>query len=220
MHNKPGILLGWFIKLAPALLAMCLVTQGCASLSRGKIKAGSTVVEGIPDAGKPATLATDETKSSIAIPAGTEVSVTKIESSPATASTPFIPARWVSVFTPTKDTRLEAVSATLRADTGTVDTSVAKHRIDAQERRWLLWCAMACGIGGIISRSMLPAWPAISNGLILAAVLSGLAWKLSEIPPWTWLIALGAAVLLVMGYKRAEWDKNGDGIPDILQKKP
>jgi len=201
------------------ILAVLLVVylSGCKTV--GRIRDGKTLITGVADAGKPATLATGESKQEVIIPAATPVSVTKIEAVPATDTTPFQPAREVFSFTPPKETRWQAVSSTLRADTGTVDTSVAKHRIDVAERRWLLWTAIACGIGGLVLKSMLPAWPGLSNGLLLAALLAAVAWKLADVPAWLWLVAIGVVVFIALGYKRAELDKDGDGVPDILQSK-
>lgn len=197
--------------------AILLFMPGCKTV--GRIRSAAATVVGVQDAGAPATLATGESKQMVAIPAESPVSVTRIEAVPATANTPFQPAREVFAFTPLKETRWETVSSTLRADTGTVDTSVAMKKIEVAERRWLLFAAIGCGIAGLLSRSILPAWPAISNGLLAAAVASGLAWKLSDVPWWLWLLVLGVVVVLILGYKRAEWDKDKDGIPDALQRK-
>jgi hypothetical protein len=59
-------------------------------------------------------------------------------------------------------------------------------------------------------------------------LLSGLAaatffalWKLSDLPSWFIAVAIAAVAggaFLILGYKRAEADLNGDGIPDRLQK--
>jgi hypothetical protein len=34
-----------------------------------------------------------------------------------------------------------------------------------------------------------------------------------------WLAVLAGAGLMVAGYKRAEWDANGNGIPDAFESK-
>lgn len=206
------------------IIILCLLVSGCTA-GKGKIRAGDATVTGIPNAGTPATLDTTNEGEVLDLPAGTELVVTAYEAQPAQAATPEAPAvapepaRTVTQVHLPEATQWKRTKATVQANTGTVDTSVAKHAADVAERRWLLWTAIACGIGGIVIRSMLPAWPSLSNGLLLGAVLAALAWKLAAVPAWTWLVALGVVGLLVAGYKRAEWDKNKDGVPDILQHK-
>lgn len=199
----------WFI----ALVGLC----GCAGLP--KIRLGKDLSISSPaDAGKGATLTKGDTKTTFDVPADTRVVTTQVSPTPATANTPYLPARSITEWTFNQPTKFEQQAAIILADTGTVDTSVRKHAIDVAERRWLLWCAVLCGLAGLVIRAMLPAWPALSNGLLLGAVLAFASWKLAEVPAWLWMVALGVVALLVAGYKRAEWDKNNDGIPDVLQK--
>lgn len=204
------------------LVAMLVLCTGCQS--KGTIRAGGNEVVGVPNAGTPATLATSNAGTAVPLPAGSTVTVTKVAAQPAqpaTKDTPAVaaqPAKEVTVIAPAGPTEYRKTEATVTADTGTVDTSVAKHQIDVADRRWLLFVAIGCGLCGVVARSMLPAWPSLSNGLLLAAVLAGLAWKLADVPSWIWMVALAVVGLLVLGYKRAEWDKNKDGIPDALQK--
>jgi hypothetical protein len=202
-------------------LAAILLLTGCG-LIRGRptIKAPGVSVTGPQDAGKPATLATAEAGTTMPIPAGSAVKVTQTEAQPATAEKPAVPATTVTEITPSAPTVITHTESKVQADTGTIDTSVAKHRIDAAERRWLLWAAIACGIAGLIVRSLLPSWPSLSNGLLVAAPCAFAAWKFAEVPAWLWGLVVAAVILLALGYKRAEWDKNGDGIPDALQRQP
>lgn len=200
-------------------LGLVLVFSLFVACGTPRIKHGDTTVHAPRDAGTPAVVDSGETKTAFDVPAETKLSTTVVEAVPATSSTPFVPSRTVTEWSFMRPTRFEQIAATLQASTGTVDTSIAKHRIDVGERRWLLFTAIGCGIAGILARSLVPAWPSISNGLLGAAVLAGLAWKFAEIPAWLFLVTIGLAGLVVAVYKRAEWDANGDGIPDALQKK-
>lgn len=214
-----------WVVLAGGLL---FLLGGCSR--NPSIKTGDTTVTGPRDAGQPAKVNTAKTGETVTLPEGSTIKVTTTEAAPAqpaapaTDENPAMPAQpatpkvTVTEIVPAGPVEWQRTETTVQADTGTVDTSVARHRIEVAERRWLLWAAIGCGVGGIIIRSMLPAWPALSNGLLLAAVLAGLAWKLADIPSWIWLLALGAVALLILGYKRAEWDKDGDGVPDLLQR--
>jgi hypothetical protein len=192
---------------------------GCGLLP-ARIKSGETTVTGVKDAGKPATIAKSEAGVAVALPEGSKVTVTKYEAIPATPSSPAQPAREVTEISPAGPTNYLKTESKTDASTGTIDTSVATHRIDVAERRWLLWAAIGLGVAGVVVRSMVPAWPSLSNGLLLGGALAFASWKLAEIPTWIWGVALGVVALMALGYKRAEWDADHDGTPDFLQKKP
>ena len=208
---------------AALAVALCLCLMGCG-LIPARIKAPGVSVQGVRDAGKPATLVTSDSGESVALPEGSRVTVTKVEAMPAKPATateaaqPAQPAKTITEIQPSGPTIWQKTETKVNADTGTVDTSIAQHRIDVAERRWLLWAAIGCGIAGIVIRSMIPAYPSLSNGLLIAAALAGASWKLADIPSWIWLVALGVFGALAAGYKRAELDKDGDGVPDVLQK--
>jgi hypothetical protein len=198
--------------IAGMLCAVALAAVACGC-STGSIETKLGKVRGVPDAGTPATLNGGEVRTGFRVPANSKVTLTK------TAATATTPAVEVSTFDFSEPTEFEQTASTIIASTGTIDTSVAQHRIDAQERRWLLFAAIGCAIGGLVARSLLPAWPGLSNGLLIAAPLAFAAWKLAEVPAWLWLVAIGIMAVLALGYKRAEWDANKDLIPDVLQKK-
>ncbi len=207
--NSAQLILGCIM-----LVIFCWMLCGCAMFQKkGVIKSGGATVAAVESAGKPATLATTDGKESIAIPKDTTVTITEHE------ATPTAPAFKVTELHFNSPTEWQKFTATVAANTGTVDTSVATKRLEIAERQWLLWAAIGCGIGGIVLKSMLPAWPGLSNGLLLAAVVAGVSWKVAALPGWLW--AAGAVIMALMAwsYKRAEWDKNGDGVPDILQAK-
>jgi hypothetical protein len=213
--NTPGVI------VAVAVLML----SGCARFGKPFIRSGETTVTGLKDAGSPATLNTSEAGERLALPKGSRIwlrQTDRVPARPATENAPESkeqPAETVTVIEPGDATFWERTTSSVTAGTGTVDTTVAKHRIDAQERRWLLWTALACGLAGLVVRSLLPAWPALSNGLLIASPIAFAAWKLADVPSWLWLVALGIVALLALGYKRAEWDRDGDGIPDVFQKR-
>lgn len=192
-----------------------LALSACTRLP--SIKLGKSTITGNRDAGTPATVSSNDSTSTLNIPAGTKVVTAVTAPTPATSTTPYVPSLTRTEWTFSSPTTFESTAAALLASTGTIDTSVAKHRIDVAERRWLLWAGIACGIAGLVVKSLLPTWPSLSNGLLFAAPCALAAWKFSEIPAWLWFIAIAVVVFLALGYKRAEWDANGDGIPDTLQ---
>ena len=196
-----------------AILLMCFALAGCSMFSKkGNIRIGKDEVTAVPDAGKPATLERKDGKETVPIPKDTDVTITKTE------ATPTAPATEVTRVHFNSPTEWQKFTASVAANTGTVDTSVALHKVDVAERRILLYIAIGCAIAGVVLKSMLPAWPALSNGLLLAAPLAFAAWKFSEVPAWAWFAVLVGVGLMVIGYKRAEWDANNDGVPDFLQK--
>lgn len=203
------------MRISPILLCIVLFVAifsgGCAG-PFAKLKNGGQV-RTPNDPGTPGTVESGSTTTTTPLPTGSTV-----ESTPATATAPA--GVKVTLSAPSEmrtETRIE------KANTGTVDTTVAVKRIEtesaAAERRWLLWAAIGCGVAGLVVRSLLPAWPGLSNGLLAGAVAAGVAWKLAEVPAWLWLCFLAGAALLALGYKRAEWDKNGNLVPDFLEKK-
>lgn len=199
------------VLIAALLILAPWILGGCSTV--GKIKTKAATVLGVKDAGKPASLVTEAAGMSLPIPAGSRVVMTKFQPTepvPATDHTPAVaaqPAREVTEIVLQKPTELRKTETKIAADTGTVDVSVAKHRIDVQSRQWLLVAMIVCGVVGLVARSMLPAWPAISNGLLMAAVAAGLAWKMAEIPAYLWVAILGGVAILVLGYKRREKDE-------------
>lgn len=196
------------------MLSLLVAFSGCSMFAkRPSISGGGFSVVGPADAGKPATLDSGASVATLPLPAGSTLVMTKSEATkaiPATDQTPAVaaqPAKEVVEVKLAGPTEWRKTESTVKADTGTVDTSVATHRIDVEERRWLLFAAIGCGIAGLICKASFPAWPSISNGLLMAAVAAGAAWKLSDIPAWLWAVVIGVSVLLVMGYKRREKDE-------------
>jgi hypothetical protein len=193
-------------------IVVLLSLAGCMPAPAIRTPAASVV--GNRDAGKPATLASETTETALPIPAGSSITETKTE---ATQTAPAVVSRRIELTEPTK---LTETTTTIKADTGTVDQSVALRKADNAERRVWLYAAIAAALAGLVLRSMLPAWPGLSRGLLIAAAVFAGAWKFSEVPWWAGLLAIAAVSLVALGYKRAEWDANKNGIPDALEKTP
>lgn len=190
-------------RLAAIVLAAAMLS-GCSFLqSHGLIKSGNVTVAGVKDAGKPATLATDEKRESIPIPAGSTVTVKETPAVAATATTPYRPAEKITEFRFNGSTEWQKFEGYVLANTGTVDTSVAEKRIDAQESRPLLYAAIlsALAAGFFVYR----AYPTAAFICAGAAVVFMVAWKASGLPEWFWAvgaIALAAAAFLYIGHER------------------
>jgi hypothetical protein len=205
----------WEVCLALAAgLVLMFVLLGCASVPR--IQWGKATVEAPKDAGTPAQLKSGEVKTGFRIPAKSRMTVEKTEAVPATAETPARPAVEVTTFDFSEPTQFEQIANTMQASTGTVDTSVAKKRIETESKAPLLYAAIGAALAAVVA--MVLKWPSVA---LLCGIGSGAffaAWRLADIPWWAGLIALTAGGALMLGYKRAEWDANGDLIPDKLQK--
>ncbi len=203
-------------------LASALIFTGCAHLP--KVSLPGVSAQGPANNGTPATVGKSDSGVSVALPAGSRLVKREIKGlgyRPATNDAPAqaaTPDETITEIIPGGATEYHETKQSVNASSGTIDTSVANHKIDVEERRWLLWAAIGCGIAGLVVKSMLPAWPSLSNGLLIASPCAFAAWKFAEVPAWLWGAVIVVVLLLVAGYKRAEWDKDHDGIPDFLQK--
>jgi hypothetical protein len=205
-----------------AIVAIGLLS-GCHALPSVAIPRGALAPEvkasAPADTGKPAVVNSSGEESRIDLPAGSVVTVTRTEAQPATDKTPARPAFEVREIKLASDSAWYEKAQHIAANTGTVDTSVAMRRIDMAERRWLLWAAIGCGVAGLLSFQLVPAWPGLGRGLLAGAAFAFAAWKLADVPAWAWCAVVGAGALIALGYKRAELDANNNGVPDILEKK-
>lgn len=193
---------------ALALLALlALMLAGCGHLpwSKPSIKAGNVEVSGVKDAGKPATLATSESGESVVLPVGSSIVVTKTEAIPATATEKAQPAIEITEIKPAAETVWTKKASTVKAETGTVDTSVAMKRIDAQESRVLLYAALACVVAACFFVWAHYPTPALACGIAAGAFF--LAWKVSGMPDWFWavgMLAAGVGGAIYLGHERGE----------------
>jgi len=183
------------------VIALCLLS-GCSLFNRGgKISTGGVTVTAQPDAGKPATLSTAEAGTSMAIPAGSTIKVTQTE------ATPSAPATTVTEIVPSAPTEIRHTEKKVNADSGTVDTSVALKKIEAAESRVLLYAAIGAALlGGFFVWASYPT-PAIACGV--ASAVFFMAWKLSDLPDWFYVlgaVAIAAGIAIYLGHKRGLYE--------------
>lgn len=193
------------------LTILCLAFCGCKTV--GRIKTDLVDLVAVKDAGKPAQLDESKGVATLPIPAGSRLVVTKFEpvlAVPATDSSPAVapqPAREVTEVVLSRDTEWKRDETRIAADTGVVDTSIAKRRIDAAENRILLYLSIGCAVlAGVFVYLKYPT-PAMMAGA--ASVVSFMAWKLAGLPDWFHLIAfclMAGGVALWFGHRRGERD--------------
>lgn len=191
------------------LLVWCVALAGCSTVGRIKTKAVS--VFSVPDAGAPGKLAENHEVAVLPLPAGTRAVMTSFEpvpGHPATESTPAIapqPGRTVTEFILDKPTEWKKTGTYISADTGTVDVSIRKHQIDVASRKPLLFAAIGAAFAAGVFMYLKYPTPALMCGA--ASIVFFLAWKLSDLPSWFYVIGVGAivgAVALHRGYERRE----------------
>ncbi len=174
--------------------------QGCALFQKkGVATIGKNSVAAVSDAGKPATLATSDGKESLPIPAGSSITITEYQ------ATTTKPAYKVTELRPNGPTEWQKFTATVAANTGTVDTSVALKKVESAESRPLLYAAIASALAaGFFLYRAYPTPAFVCGG---AAVVFFLSWKASGLPDWFWAVgacALAGAVALYLGHERGE----------------
>lgn len=203
--------------IASLLLLALLAASGCRSIPFIKSKKSAVEVVGVKDAGTPATVNTDSTKEAVQIPAGSTITKTIVQ---ATANEPAKEVVQIALSAPTI-LRTEKVRENI--STGTIDTAVATKRIEveaaAESRRPILFIALALLVAAIALYALLPQWKGLYTAAGIGSAITFAAWKLSDIPAWVGVVILGGMGLVALGYKKGELDKDGDGIPDFLQRK-
>lgn len=205
-----------------AVIVCSLLLCGCGMIP-ARIKAGPVTVQGVKDAGTGANLATSEAGTTIPLPAGSRVTVTKesaIAGQPATNDTPAVkaqPAKETTVIEPAGPTEYHKTESTIKADTGTVDTSIAAKRIDSAESRPLLYASILCALAGAFFVYRAYPTPALCCGA--ASVVFFMAWKVSGLPEWFWavgLVAIAGGVALYLGHNRGLYEP----VPNDKDKAP
>jgi len=202
----------WFVALVIVAALLIFLFGGCSMFGkRPKISGNGFSVIGVPDAGKAATLDSGTSIASLPIPAGSTLVMTKVspmEAIPASDKSPAVaaqPAKEVVEVKLSGPTEWRKTESSVKADTGTVDTSIAKHRIDVESSKILLYAAIgAMVVAGVFVYLKYPT-PALMCAA--AAVIFFLAWKLSDLPSWFYVIGVGGivgAVALHRGYERRE----------------
>ncbi len=199
------------MKRMAMVLFACFAGGGCHFFQKGVIRSGTTTVIGQPDAGKPASLAESHSDGALALPAGSRLVVTKWEPVPwvpAVDGRPEVkaePAKEVTEVILAKDSMWHRSETRVQADTGTVDTSIAKARIAATENRYLLFASLGAAIAAGLFLYIKYPTPALICGA--ASIVFFLAWKLSDLPSWFYVVgvaALAGAFALWRGHERGE----------------
>lgn len=190
-----------------ATIAVILLS-GC-SLLPGHIKLGGNSVTAVKDAGRPATIATGDKTESIPLPDGSSLTITKFEAQAeqitkdGKAVTPAAPAKTVTEIHLAGASQLTTTEKTVAANTGTVDTTVANHRIDETAKEPLLYCAIACVL---VAVAMLYFEHPAAAGLSAAAAAALFAaWRMPDLPEWFWMlgaIGIAGALCLVFGHAK------------------
>lgn len=191
------------LPLTAGALISVLFLAGCASFGAGKIRLPGVAVNPVRDAGSPAVASTSEAGVSVALPQGSRLVISEINAIPATNETPAQPAKKVTEVIPGGPTAYVQKESTISASSGTVDTSVAKKRVDAEESRPLLYGAILAALAaGFFVYRAYPT-PAICCGA--ASVVFFLSWRMADLPPWVaalGLAAIAGGVALWLGHKR------------------
>jgi hypothetical protein len=193
-------------------VAFALLLTACSAGGGVRTKHGSA--SGPKDPGTPSFVDNADTITETVLPAGSTVeSVPQSEASPAFTR--------VVLSAPTV---IKTSVSTTKAQSGTVDTTVAQKRIEeetkSKEKAPLLYAGIACFALAIVAAVL--KWPVVGAILAGGGAFFLASWKLAGLPDWFWM--LGAACVLIggsifLGFKRSEWDANGNLIPDRFERK-
>ena len=190
------------------VVALCLLLGGCSLFRKsGQIKSGQTTVQGIENAGKPATLNSSDAHESIPIPAGSTLVVTRTAAQEASGTTAAKPAVEVTELRLNGNTEWQRFDTKTVASTGTVDTTVAEKKLEVQAAQPLLYAAILSALAGIFFVWRAYPTPAALCGL--SAALFFVAWRTSSLPSWVWGLAglgvVGGAALYI-GHNRGLYE--------------
>lgn len=186
-----------------ALFASSLMLVGCGLFGGGRIALHGLSVQAPKDNGSPATVAKSDAGTVIPLPAGSEVIVVKETALPATDKIPAQPAKEMVTIRPNGPSEYHQTESKTAASTGTIDTSVKEHQIDAQESRPLLYASILAALAaGFFVYRAYPT-PAICCGG--ASVVFFLCWRMADLPPWVAALGLAAivgGVFLYVGHEK------------------
>lgn len=190
-----------------AVWILVLLLAGC-SLVPNRLKIGDNVVTPQKDVSA-TTLSTLNAGEVLPLAAGSRLVITRFNATagvPATKDSPAVaaqPERTVTEVIPAKDTQWQRTEASVSANSGTVDTSIREHQIDAQESRPLLWASIGAAVlGGFF---IYRAYPTPAICCFGASVVFFIAWKVSGVPSWMWGVGLAAIAgggALFLGHER------------------
>jgi hypothetical protein len=197
-------------------LMILMSVAGCAS-KPGIITTAKGAIVTPDNASAPSAIATATATESTAIPKGSTITVTE---TPATAQAPAQKVTAYNFAEAATQTRVEESTRAEVAPPRAPDQTVALRKADNTARLPLLYAAIGAAAIGLVF--MVMKWPTAAASSGGAAVVFFIAWQAAGLPAWFYMVGillLVAGACVVLGYKRAEWDANGDGVPDIFQQK-
>lgn len=186
------------LPLTAGALISVLFLAGCASFEAGKIRLPGVAVNPVKDAGSPAQVATSEAGVSLVLPKGSRIVKREIKgmayrpASKGQLEVKETPSQTITEIIPGDETTYTEKESTVAATTGTTDTSLAKHRVDAEESRPLLYAAIGAALaaGFFVWR----AYPTPAMACGAASIVFFMAWKVSGLPEWFWAVGLACVV--------------------------
>ena len=181
-------------------LLITLLLVGCQA--RSTIKHGDASVT--TDRTKEnASLATSESHTTVDLPTGS-VYFTKL-------SPEYFKDNqdWYAGWLLSQGASISHTTKTFDSSTGTLNTVVEQKKVDAAERRPLLYGAML----GVIS-AIFFVWMKYPTGVALSGIGSGIlfaCWKLDDLPDWVWILAIvmfGLSAGIYFGYERKDKEQS------------
>jgi len=191
------------------LTFMLVMASGCGTV--GWIRTKLVRVHAVPEAGTPAVVNTSSQVSTLTLPKGSEVTVTKLEAlpgTPATPSSPAIPAQPAKEVTEVKladNAQLTTTAEIVHASTGTIDTAVAEHKIDEAAKQPLLFAAIGAALAAIVFLWLKYPTPALISGI--ASIAFFMAWNMPSLPSWFYEIGIVGLVISIglwLGHEKGE----------------
>lgn len=150
---------------------------GCKSLPWAKkpasVTVGGATVIAPAEVGKAATIDSREVKGQLAIPAGTQITVTQIP------VTPDSPAKTVTEWRFTQPANFMSFDAHTVANSGTTDNTQALKKLDIDSRQPFLYFGVGAVVAGVVLIGM--GWPNIGKLSFVAAGILLLLWKVSDV---------------------------------------
>jgi hypothetical protein len=206
---------------------MAILLAGCNTTGIIRSRDG-TALAAPQNAASQSSIATGEQEAEAVVPKGSRVKVTEeaaMPAQPATANTPAAPAQPATKITeyelaadmPLRSTASsqEIIVAPPRAP----DQSVALKKADNEARAPLLYVGIGLAVIGLLVAFVLK-YPVIGMKIsLLGGGGAFAAWKIADVPSWLWAVGVLMALVAAFFYMRGQWDADGNGVPDILEKK-
>ncbi len=197
------------------LLPLLSLLLAACSTGKATSKSGASVTPP-RDAESASSISESSSVENLDLPQNSTIVEEKIA---ATATAPAVDRRTITVASDTVQKTVTNESQVIVSPPRPPDKAVELYKARAEDRKPLLIWAGIAFAAGIITRGFIPTWPSVSNGCFGAAIVLLGAWKFAEIPWWASLLVIGLVSVMILFYKRGEWDRDGDNVPDVFQKK-